>query len=261
MDPGDLYGIPLEQFVPERTGLARELRAQGDREAAAKVGKLAKPSTAAWAVNQLVRTQGPAVAELFTAGDALRRAQGEVVAGQGSARALRDAHERERAAVATLTETARGLLSAQGQELSTTVLERVSDTLHAAALEEGARSAVRDGCLTRELSHVGLGDAIGAPPVDGSDEPQASAAAAREAGARAREKDTRRAAERAARELDGAQRRRDRAAALLQESEDALAAARERAAEAEHAHRRARKDLERIGRHQGAGSSSRSPGH
>ncbi len=67
----ELYGLPLERFVPERAALVKALRAEGRREDAAQVAKLRKPSVAAWAVNQLVRTQGRAAAELFAAGDAL----------------------------------------------------------------------------------------------------------------------------------------------------------------------------------------------
>src|SRR5947209_20145303 len=98
MDAHDLYGLPLERFVPERGALAKALRNEGERDEAARVGKLPKPSRAAWAVNQLVRTQRRAVAALFEAGDALQQAQTEVIAGRGQAGSLREAAERERAA-------------------------------------------------------------------------------------------------------------------------------------------------------------------
>ena len=69
----ELYGLPLERFVPERQALARELRTGGRREQAAEVASLRKPSVAAWAVNQLVRTQRKAVAEIVPAfGDRLK---------------------------------------------------------------------------------------------------------------------------------------------------------------------------------------------
>ncbi len=109
-----------------------------------QVAALRKPSVAAWAVNQLVRTQRSSVQELFDAGDALRDAQSDLLAGQGDGRTLRAAGERERAAVEDLVERARGLLSSAGDELSPAVIERVADTLHAAALDEdGSRSGAR----------------------------------------------------------------------------------------------------------------------
>jgi hypothetical protein len=157
VQPDDLYGLPLERFVPERAALAKELRGAGRRDEAADVAKLRKPSAAAWAVNQLVRTQRDATHELFAAGDAVRAAQADVLAGRGDARALREAGARERDAVGGLVETARGLLGTDGHELSATTLERIADTLHAAALDDTARDEVREGRLERELRHAGLG--------------------------------------------------------------------------------------------------------
>ena len=146
--------------------MARELRKAGERERAGEVAALRKPSVAAWAVNQLVRTQRQPVADLLEAGDALRAAQDDVLAGRGDAQSLRAAVEHERAAVDALTDAARGLLSSEGNELSETIIERVSDTLHAAALDDEARSQVSEGRLERELRHVGLGGfgALGAAP-------------------------------------------------------------------------------------------------
>ena len=157
MEADELYGLALDRFVPERGALAKALRAEGRREDAARVAALRRPSVAAWAVNQLVRTQRAAVQELFDAGDELRDAQANLLAGTGDGRALRAAGERERAAVDALIEAARGLLTSQGEDLSATMIERVSDTLHAAALGEAAREQVREGRLERELRHVGLG--------------------------------------------------------------------------------------------------------
>ncbi len=156
-DLDDLYGLPLDRFVPERTALAKELRNAGQREDAGEVAALRKPSVAAWAVNQLVRTQRKEIDELFGAGDALRAAHDQVLAGRGDAGSLRSAVGRERAAVDALAQAARGLLTSQGHELSPTIIDRVSDTLHAAALDDDARAQVRDGRLERELRHVGLG--------------------------------------------------------------------------------------------------------
>jgi hypothetical protein len=248
----DLYGLPLDRFVAERTALARELRGAGRREEAGEVAALRKPSVAAWAVNQLVRTQGRAVDQLFEAGDELREAQDGVLAGRGDAGSLRDAVARKRVAVDELTQTARGLLTSQGHELSPTIVDRVSDTLHAAALDDGARVQVRDGRLERELRHVGLGMAETAPaparrraspkaPAAGrkpsKDEAAVRAAAAERAtaraAARAAEREARRRAERATRGAEVARERRDRAAEVLEAAEQALADADNEQAEAE----------------------------
>ncbi len=154
MDADDLYGLPLERFTPERNKLAKERKEP-------EIAKLPKPSVAAWAVNQLVRTQPKALTALFKAGDGLRKAQDKVLAGRGDAGDLRAGVEREREAVSGLVAQARGLLNSDGHELSQTVLDRVSDTLHAAALDDDAREQVRAGTLVRELRHAGLGMAAG----------------------------------------------------------------------------------------------------
>ena len=63
----------------------------------------------------------------------------------------------QREAVDQLLEAAGGLLSSEGHALSPAVLDRVADTLQAAALDPEAREQVQGGRLERELRHVGLG--------------------------------------------------------------------------------------------------------
>lgn len=250
-DARDLYGLPLERFIAERSALAKELRAGGQGDEAERVVKLRKPSVAAWAVNQLVRTQRAALGELFEAGDELRRAHGELLAGRGDPGALRQASDREREAVQQLTTTSRGLLSTEGHELSAAMLERVGETLHAAALDQDARAKVADGCLERELRHVGLG----AGPV-----PRAPSRATRKPARRVeRERaerlkaarkaaaDARRDAQRATRELRAAEQRRERAAAALEQAEAELFEAQGRAEEAGRAQQEAERSLADAG--------------
>jgi hypothetical protein len=282
MEPDDLYGLPLDRFIPERAALARDLRSRKERDDAAAVAALRKPSVAAWAVNQLMRSQGSAAADLFAAGDALRGAQADLLAGRGDGRALRAAGERERAAVDTLVDAARGLLTTEGHELSPAVVERVADTLHAAALDEDAREQVRAGRLERELRHVGLGLGEAAPAAPAPSRPPAPkqretrgagqadtkesrAEGAREArmareqataaqrdrdavrkAARTAEAQARRRAERSGHALRAAEERRARAAQALDEADEALAAARVEAQEAGDAHRRARDELDAL---------------
>ncbi len=243
-DESDLYGLPLEQFTSERTALAKALRAEGRREDAARAARLRKPSVAAWAVNQLARTQVRAINALFEAGDELQRAHADLIAGSGDGGALRAASERERAAVDELVVAARGLLSSDGHELSQTTLDRVAETLRAAAIDPDARSQVQAGRLERELRHVGLG-AVALPSAPrrssrakepGSPEP-AKAAAPRVSprDARREREQARREAARAAREIETAERRRDRAAGAVRDAQSALRQAERALEEAEQA--------------------------
>ena len=256
-----MYGLPLEEFVPARNALARELRGSGGREEAAGVATLRKPSVAAWAINQLVRTQRRAVAELFAAGDGLRDAHDQVMSGSGDGGSLRAAVERERTAVESLAGAARGLLTSDGHELSQTILDRVADTLHAAALDDDARAQVQNGRLERELRHVGLGLAASpggasaptpsaarrarrAPstsPAEAQQRTEDRAAAehtAREraearAAARATEREARRRLERAQRAASAAGERRERAAQALDDARADLADAQSEVDEAQ----------------------------
>ena len=253
MEPHDLYGIPLEQFTERRNALARELRREGQRDQAAAVSKLRKPSVAAWAVNQLVRTQQRNLDALFAAGDALREAHADVLAKRGEAASLRKRGEAERAAVEHLTEKARGLLNSDGHELTPARLEQVSDTLHAAALDPAARDQVKEACLERELRHVGLGGleaASSSSPARrqtrrrGDDGKQdAAARRAEQTAARRAEAAARRRVEAAGRQLREAEHRRDGAASRLSDAEDAVTAARERLAAAEEEHSRTQQRL------------------
>jgi hypothetical protein len=256
--------------------LAKALRKDGEREPADEVASLRKPSVAAWAVNQLVRTRPGELQALFAAGDALQSAQSDLLAGSGDASALRDGVTNEREAVEALVDLARGLLSSGGHELTPTTLERVSQSLHAAALDEDARAEVEAGCLTRELRHVGLGQgglagqpaAAAGARTKARGEPKAAKAkraereetkrerAERERSERERaqavkaarraEADARRAAERAEREVQTAQARRDDAAELLRKAEDALVEAREAAERATREHDRADQALQGL---------------
>ena len=153
----DLYGLALDEFITERNKLVKELRSRGDRDEAQRVAALAKPTVAAWAVNQLVRTQKKETKELLAAGDAVRKAHSNALTGKGDAVALKEASQRLRDATDVLGELARGLLSSKGHELATATLDRVADTLRAAALDPDARAEVKDGCLVRELTVAGFG--------------------------------------------------------------------------------------------------------
>ena len=85
-----LYGLPLEEFTPARDKAAKEIRKAGDKETAARIAKLPKPTPAAWAANQVAREQPDLIEALLDAGAALRAAQDAAMSGGGAA-ALREA--------------------------------------------------------------------------------------------------------------------------------------------------------------------------
>src|SRR5436190_9472563 len=148
-----LYAVPLEEFTAARNALAAELKAEGDTEGAAAVKALRKPSRAAWAVNQLVRSEPELVDALMGAGGELRQAHRQAASGKGAAQ-LRAAAEAERAAVEQLLARAPSVL---GHPLTPALIESIRNSLHAASSDDEARELVRSGTLTNPLRPVGLG--------------------------------------------------------------------------------------------------------
>jgi hypothetical protein len=236
-----LYGLALEEFIPARDALSRELRDAGRRGEATAVKGLSKPTVAAWAVNQAVRSQPPAARELWEAGDALAAARQAVLSGKGSGADLREAAERERTAVDPLVEAARGLLTSSGGDLSETTIDRVRSTLHAAAIDPDARDEVAAGRASRERAPRGVfgGDEVAAAPA--SAKGGGTAKRGRSAGSDgteekpARGRSTTRgrsAADTARSREDEAARKREEAAARKREREEAAVRQRERKAAA-----------------------------
>jgi hypothetical protein len=226
-----LYGLPREDFIGERDALAKELRAGGRRDEATAVKALAKPTVAAWAANQAVRSQKRSARELWKAGDQLSAAHDAVLAGKGSGAKLREATERERAAVERLVDAARGLLSASGGDLSETTIERVRETLHAGAIDPGAREDVAGGRTARERAPQGLFGgadvfAVEAPQRPAKGRAKTEAKTKPEPKSKAKPKGDDAAARKRERE-EAAERKREEAAARKREREQAAARERE----------------------------------
>jgi hypothetical protein len=142
-----LYGLDLEEFIGARDALAKELRAGGDRDGAAAVKKLAKPTRAAWAVNRLVRDRPDEIAALVGAGAALAGAQEQLLDGA-------DADVLRSAAVA-----ARALVDALAAEapVEGAARDKVRATLHAATVDAEVRAEVAAGRVVKERSAAGFG--------------------------------------------------------------------------------------------------------
>lgn len=142
-----LYGLDLEEFIGARDALAKELRAGGDRDGAAAVKKLPKPTRAAWAVNRLVRDRPDEIAALVEAGAALAGAQEQLLDGA-------DADVLRSAAVA-----ARALVDALAAEapVDGAARDKVRATLHAATVDAEVRAEVAAGRVVKERSAAGFG--------------------------------------------------------------------------------------------------------
>jgi hypothetical protein len=168
-DPvAQLYGLSLEEFVPARNELARELRREGDKERAAEVAKLKRPSVAAWAVNQLARRNRKELDLLLDAGHRLRTGQLEALetGDREKFEAARRDHDR---AVHDLVDAARDLLGSERAATSDQMLSSIERTLRYASIGEEERAALASGRLTAEVDAPGFGAFTGmalpaAPP-------------------------------------------------------------------------------------------------
>ena len=224
-----LYRLPVAEFVAARDQLAKRLRSAGDREAARRVAALRRPSVSVWAANQLPAAAPRALAELLAAGEALREAQDQALAGEpGAARTLRRATAQQRAVVAQLVQRAETLLARAGHPASDQTLARVAATLQAAATGDAdTRAALAEGRLQADLDPAGFG--FGGPfdqAEPAADGPPAAAAepAAAEPGAAPAGGARRAAARQAAmRTVERTGRTAERAAAALADAEAALA--------------------------------------
>ncbi|HMO11184.1 MAG TPA: hypothetical protein PKB06_06745, partial [Actinotalea sp.] len=76
----DLYGHDAAELVVARDAAARAALAAGDRELAAQVRALRRPSAAAAALNLVVRESPGAVTRLVAVGAALGQAQADTLA-------------------------------------------------------------------------------------------------------------------------------------------------------------------------------------
>lgn len=148
-----LYGEPLGSFTPARDALAKELKAAGDTEAAARVKSLRKPALAAWVVNLLVRRDAEQVDQVLTLGESLRAAAADL-----DAEELRTLTRQRRQLTAAVTTRARGLAREAGVKVTAAVADQVEGTLHAAMLSDAASAAVRTGALVRAVAPAEVGE-------------------------------------------------------------------------------------------------------
>jgi hypothetical protein len=148
-----LYAASPGEFMATRTRVVAESRAAGDSEAATAIGKLRKPSLAAWAVNLVARLAPEVVTELTDLGGRMRAAQARLET--KTLTSLRPDRDR---VVDGFVEAAARLVGGNGLPLSTAAQQDVRATAIAALADEEAAAAVASGQLTRALSYSGFGE-------------------------------------------------------------------------------------------------------
>jgi hypothetical protein len=259
----ELYAIDPADFVATRGRLARDARAEGDKELAEEIGHLRRPSVAAWSVNQAARGDAARVARLFASGEALGAAR------EGTD--IRAAARRRRTLIDELTDASLEFARTLTPNPETH-RDAIDATWEAASIDAAIQPAVAAGHLDKELPRPsGFGDAAAgtgpsapvgaarpkartrqAPPPDELAARRARAALDR---ARASLRETEEASVAAERDHDAARAAADDAVRRVADLERALASARDDARDAARAVRdserrvtRARGSRERAAR-------------
>lgn len=145
-DPVDeLFVGALEDFVARRDALVRQLKKDGDKDMAAEVKALRKPSAAAWAVNQVARQQPDAVAVLIDAARAVHAAQANAVQGK-------DAGD-----LRTTSAAWRGQIQALAGKVPPQHRDDAAGTFEAASASDEWQPVLRAGRFVVALSPGGFG--------------------------------------------------------------------------------------------------------
>ncbi|MCW3468402.1 hypothetical protein ACRAJ3_01085 [Rhodococcus pyridinivorans] len=225
-----LYGLDPGDFVAARSEFAAQAREAGDRELTAAIGRLRKPTVAAWMVNLLARERADELAALLDIGSALRTAQRRL-----SGSEMRKLSEQRRRVVAALERDAGRLAADRGRTVSESALREVGRTLNAALSDPDIGQQVRQGRLDAIVESDGFGDLSAMPLTvvrggseeDDEDDRTAAGKSARKSKGE-REPTEREKADQAAREAEI-----DEAAAALDSAHNAAEEAREAASAAE----------------------------
>ena len=156
----ELYGADPDAFTERRKALATAAREAGDKQSAAAIGALRKPTRAAWVVNQLARADPDAAVRMAALAADLRAAE---LAKDG--RRLRELSAERGALLDGLV--ARALAAAGAADPPPALRAEVTDTLTAALADPATAAEFAAGTLTKAAQWGGCGYA-GFGVADGS---------------------------------------------------------------------------------------------
>jgi hypothetical protein len=142
----ELYGLPPDEFIAARTRYEKAAKASGNKDEAARIHALVKPTVTAWLANQLVRSHRSELEPLLELGGALREATQNLDGDQ-----LRELSRQQQKVMYALVQQARALARAGGRSMSEDVARALEDTLRAALADEQAARLLLAGHLTEAL--------------------------------------------------------------------------------------------------------------
>ncbi|GAA1832900.1 hypothetical protein GCM10009836_08790 [Pseudonocardia ailaonensis] len=152
----ELYGLAPDDFVPARDELVAAAKEAGDKDAARAIGRLRRPTQAAWLANLLARERFEQLDGLLELGGELSAAQRNLDGPQ-----LRALSAQRSKLVGAMAREARRLAAADGHRVTESVEKDLRGILDAALADGGIAEEVRSGRLTRTVSWSGFGPADG----------------------------------------------------------------------------------------------------
>ena len=148
-----LYAGSADDFTEARNQAAKQAQDSGDKELAAQIKKLKKPSVAAWAVNLLVRRESGQIDSVLGLAEQLRAAA-EALDGDE----LRALTRQRRQLTSALASSARSLAREAGVRLTGPVVDQVEGMLTAAMLDPVAAQVVRTGRVVTAFTSTGVSE-------------------------------------------------------------------------------------------------------
>ena len=154
---GELLALPPEEFTAARNAAVKRLRAEGQRDVAETIQGLPRPPLSLWALNHVAHEQPKLIEAFLDSAEQLReayRSGGDIRAATSPER------DAEAAVVGAAVEFARG----EGRKLTEAVMERLRQTVRAAAADAGVGEELRNGRLIREPEAPSIGELLGSMP-------------------------------------------------------------------------------------------------
>jgi hypothetical protein len=154
----ELYGLTPEQFTAARNARAKEAKAAGEKDAAAQIAGLRKPTAVAWLANCLARQRPDEIVPLLELGEALREATATL-----SGPELRELSRQRHRLVHALVQEAKALAAENGRRVTEEVARGLDETLTAALTNADDGDRLRRAQLTDGLVPGGFAPSATAP--------------------------------------------------------------------------------------------------
>ena len=154
----ELYALTPDAFVPARDDRVAAAKEAGERDLARAIGRLRRPTRAAWLANLLARHRAEQLDGLVALARGLAEAQQDLDG--DTLRALSGQRHR---AVAAMARDAGRLAARQGEAVTDALLRELQGILDAALADPAVAEEVRAGRLTKTVRYSGFG------PGDGDD--------------------------------------------------------------------------------------------